>query len=148
MLNDINDDVNLLGMAYERKAPFVVGETMYIPGTRSIGDVIADALIPLGMLRYSKPYYEAAKLYNPGVKVFVGHSLGAAVAAELAKNLGGVSVGYGSPVKNSVNYADPRDVVPFTSLLTEGRLNHHVELSNSQPYLHHSMGSYASHVGG
>ena len=116
--------------------------TLYIPGTRRPSDILDDALIPLmpwqpwGPFGATQAVHDAESFFNgvPPSRV-VGHSLGAAVAAYLGSKYGVYSVGYGSPVSNDENYADPRDPV--------GTLVNSSPLGNSQAFIHHGVQSYA-----
>lgn len=91
-------------------------------------------MIPFG-LKGTAAYADAvAAVKGQRIDYVVGHSLGAAVAAELAPTLGALSVGFGSPVKNDINYADRRDIV---GLFVESEA-----LTNTQNLLHHGIQGY------
>lgn len=108
---------------------------LYIPGTRSSTDVLADLALPFGMLSVTPAYRDALhELMHNDVTTIVGHSLGAAVASELGKRYNVFNIGFGSPVKNTINYADPRDPV--------GLLVRSQGLTNKQPVLHHGVEGY------
>lgn len=127
--------ITSLAKAYDYNHPYVVGKTLFIPGTRSASDVLSDLAIPFGMLSITPAYQDAlAELLRSDVDTIVGHSLGAAVAAELGRKYNVFDVGFGSPVKNTINFADPRDPV--------GVFVHSQGLSNTQPFLHHGIGGY------
>jgi len=123
-------------LAYEADRPIHYMGTLYVPGTRSFHDLIDDAAIVLGVLKHTKSYGDAERAYlrSPTERI-VGHSLGAAVAAELAKHYTVYDVGFGSPVKNSANYADSRDIV--------GSFVASDNLRNNQPYIHHGTSYYS-----
>jgi hypothetical protein len=79
---------------------YVEGDTLFVSGTSSLGDVVDDASIPLGMTNRTKRYQEASQALsrNPQVKRVVGHSLGGSVALTIAQkhNLEGRT--YSAPV--------------------------------------------------
>jgi len=87
------------GVSYDSSA-----KTMYIKGTQDAQDVWDDLKIPLKRTMQSERYQQAEKVYlqlvNQGLPVdtVVGHSLGGAVALEMAKNYGLQSRTYGAPV--------------------------------------------------
>lgn len=125
-----------LQRAYRLDAPFVERGVLYIPGTRRWTDWLDNAKIPLGLLSHSAPFLEADRAFYsafPRPRMVVGHSLGAAVAAELHKKYGVLDVGYGSPVSNSINFADSRDPVH----LLRGPWASFHEIYNDQPWIHH-----------
>jgi len=109
----ISADLLNLSYSYRLGRPFVVGTTLYVPGTRRPTDILDDLMIPMDMVSYTFAYRDALDQLraNRGVDRIVGHSLGGAVAAELGRNFPLVTYGYGSPVRNDVNYADPFDPV-------------------------------------
>lgn len=131
----IEQDIKGLQLAYQYDQPTYYRGSLYIPGTRSFHDVMDDLTIPFGALKFTKAYDDAKRAFlrnTPGR--VVGHSLGAAVAAELSKRYAVYDVGYGSPVTNSTNYADHRDIV--------GLFVDSDDLRNNQPYLHHGINNY------
>ena len=91
-----------LDRAYARQdGVFVSGETEYIAGTKSFGDVIDDAAIPLGMTARTTRYRDASRtlVANPKIRRVIGHSLGGAVALQLQKDHPTLkSTTYGAPV--------------------------------------------------
>lgn len=132
----IDADLLWLKQAYLLGRPFTRGGTLYIPGTRRYSDILDDLLIPVGGLKYGYAYADALRAIRESpvtITRYVGHSLGAAVAQELSHTLGGMSYGYGSPVRNDVNYADEKDIV---GVFVPSR-----SLPNPS-LLHHSVGSY------
>ena len=83
------------------KGTFVAGDSLYIAGTKSAGDVVDDLSIPLGLTRKTARYRDASLVHgkNPQVQRVVGHSLGGAVALELQRQKPDLhSVTYGAPV--------------------------------------------------
>jgi len=101
-----------LSSAYAADMPLIIGDTLYVPGTRRFRDFVDDAIIFTPYFKQSVAYLEGLSAFHTQrVERVVGHSLGGAVAAELGKEFGVFNVGYGSPVKNTVNYADRRDPV-------------------------------------
>jgi len=119
---------------------------MYIPGTRNASDYLDDMLIPdmwlplpnsVQPFRLTAAYRDAERLYlQVHPKLVVGHSLGAAVAQELARTFGVRDVGVSSPVINLHNYADPRDPV--------GVLVRSQARANKQVFLHHGISDFQS----
>ena len=67
---------------------YVSGDTLFVAGTRSLRDVWDDLKIPFGLTSWSDRYQQADRVLeaSPQVRRVVGHSLGGAVALELAKN--------------------------------------------------------------
>ena len=64
---------------------YTYGDTLYIAGSKSLGDALDDLKIPFHATKYSKRYRDAEKrLANPTLDMtnVVGHSLGSAVALE------------------------------------------------------------------
>jgi hypothetical protein len=135
-MSDSTVESDLVGLrhAYERDQPYFLEGTLYIPGTRTGMDVVSDMLLASPVFRTSFAYREAERaflLHRP--ERVVGHSLGGAVAAYLGKDHGVYNVGYGSPISNDHNYADPRDPV--------GALVPSNAISNSS-FLHHGVTGY------
>ena len=64
------------------------GNTLYVAGTKSARNVLDDLKIPFYLTSWSDRYQEADRVLDawPQVTRIVGHSLGGAVALELAKN--------------------------------------------------------------
>lgn len=91
--------------------------TLYILGTdvgssHGLFDVFSD--LQIGSPSFGGTHAVQAALVALGggrPDRIVGHSLGGAVASYLGGQLGVFNVGYGSPVKNDENFADPRDPV-------------------------------------
>ena len=67
---------------------YVEGDTLFIAGTSSLGDVIDDGSIPLGMTNRTTRYEQASKTLSksPQVKRVVGHSLGGVLLLPLHSN--------------------------------------------------------------
>jgi len=97
---------------------------MYIAGTRSAVDWAADTLIPLGMTRHT-PRGKTAELfyslYRP-TRV-VGHSLGGAVALDIAEDHAIASTTYGAPVASLSSGDRHRDYFDPVSMFDFGATN-------------------------
>jgi pimeloyl-ACP methyl ester carboxylesterase len=67
---------------------YVSGDTLFVAGTKSLRDVWDDLKIPFGLTSWSDRYQQADRVLeaSPQVRRVVGHSLGGAVALELAQN--------------------------------------------------------------
>ena len=81
---------------------YPVGDTLFVAGTKSLQDVWDDIKIPFGLTSFSDRYQQADRVLeaNPQIRRVVGHSLGGAVALELAQNhprIGSTET-YGAPV--------------------------------------------------
>ena len=63
---------------------YMTGDSMYVAGTSSLGDVIDDIGIPLGLTRGTQRYIDAERVLQSNAKIRpgVGHSLGGAVSLE------------------------------------------------------------------
>ena len=80
---------------------YAKGDTLYIAGTKSFGDVLDDIAIPLGMTNTTARHRDAALVLNanPRIRRVVGHSLGGAVVMQLQKDNPKLqAVTYGAPV--------------------------------------------------
>ena len=68
---------------------YVFGDTLFVAGTKSLRDVWDDLKIPFGLTSWSDRYQQADRVLqaSPQVRRVVGHSLGGAVALELAKTI-------------------------------------------------------------
>ncbi len=85
------------------------GDTLYIAGTKSPGDVVDDLAIPLGMTDRTQRYRDASLVLNanPTINRVVGHSLGGAVALQLQKDDPKLqTVTYGAPVASTTGSSD------------------------------------------
>jgi hypothetical protein len=94
-------DTDGLNKAYSAdNKVYVEGDTLFIAGTTSFGDLVDDGTIPLGMTNRTKRYEQASKALSksPQVKRVVGHSLGGSVALTIAQKHDLVSRTYGAPV--------------------------------------------------
>jgi len=115
----ISDDISGLSAAYKANRPVVIGDVLYVPGTRKrageiipLTDIINDVSIFTPSFRQSSAYLDAFDAFKSSkINRIVGHSLGGAVASALGKDFDVYNVGYGSPVTNAENYADPYDPV-------------------------------------
>ena len=101
-------DAEGLDIAYRQKnGLYNYGNTLYIAGTKSLGDAFDVLKIPFHATRYIKRYRDAEKyIANPtkDISHVVGHSLGSAVSLELEKNY---------PNLKSTVYATPAISTPF-----------------------------------
>ena len=63
-------------------------DTLYAAGTDNLRDVWDDLKIPAGLAHYADRHQQADKVLDasPHIRKVAGHSLGGAVAIELAKN--------------------------------------------------------------
>ena len=79
---------------------YIEGDTMFIAGTASAGDVVDDVSIPLGRTNRTKRYEQAsmALAKSPQVTRVVGHSLGGSVTLQIAQQHNLLSRTYGAPV--------------------------------------------------
>lgn len=130
----ISLDISGLKKAYLQGKPLVIGDTLYIPGTRRPTDLLDDLLI-------GSPFFDKSFAVTDGGRTFarnrvkiervVGHSLGGAVASHLGRKHKILSVGYGSPVQNDLNYSSPYDPVSMfvrsNKLVNNSLLHHMVE---------------------
>lgn len=125
-------DVQGLDMAYAHYDNVVVsGQTMYISGTHPnasnrTSDYMTDLAIPLHLLATTHRYKQAAYhlSLHPEVKTLVGHSLGGAIAQELAAANGMHARVYGAPTlfgRDGVEYyrhtGDPVSVTNWVGAL-------------------------------
>ena len=64
------------------------GDTQHVAGSKNLRDVWDDLKIPFGLTSWADRYQQADKVLDasPQIRRVVGHSLGGAVALELAKN--------------------------------------------------------------
>jgi hypothetical protein len=83
------DDM-FLQKAYEREdGLYRQGNTLYIAGTKSFGDMRDDLLIPFHQTYRSQRWQDASKYVkeHTGVTTLVGHSLGGSVALDLQQHM-------------------------------------------------------------
>ena len=106
---------------------YMTGDSMYVAGTSSVGDVIDDIGIPLGLTRGTQRYIDAERVLqsNPKIRRVVGHSLGGAVSLELQKSRPYLeSRTYGAPVISMTpgerykSAGDPVSVLDFGAKTT------------------------------
>jgi hypothetical protein len=66
---------------------YMEGDSLFVAGTSSVGDVIDDIALPFGLTRGTQRYIDAERVLqaNPKISRLVGHSLGGAVSLELQK---------------------------------------------------------------
>ena len=104
------DDEAGLDQAYQTtEGTYTKGDTLYIAGTKSFGDVLDDIAIPLGLTNTTARHRDAALVLNanPRIRRVVGHSLGGAVALQLQKESPKLeAVTYGAPAFSLSGSAD------------------------------------------
>ena len=122
-VEQISDRVGLDRAYADPNKVFETGDTMYIAGTSSFGDVIDDIALPFGLTRRTQRYMAADRMLasNPKIRRVVGHSLGGAVALQMQKDhpqqLG--SRTYGAPVVSATpgeryrSWGDPVSILDF-----------------------------------
>ena len=130
----VNDKDGLDRAYASANKTFVAGDTLYVAGTSNLRDVMDDTLIPLGQTRHSQRYGQAERTLKamPQVRRVIGHSLGGAVALQLAKDHGLESRTFGAPVlsfsggERYRNYGDPISTTDFGAHTSYApRLNPH-----------------------
>lgn len=97
---------------------------MYVAGTRSMRDIADDFLIPFGLTRRSSRGIAAESmygLYHPSR--VVGHSLGGAVALDVAEDHHIKSTTYGAPLASFSTGDRYRDVFDPVSMFDFGATN-------------------------
>ena len=98
--DSIEDRVGLDKAYASQNNVYVEGDTLFVSGTSSAGDVVDDLAIPFGMTNRTKRYAEANAVMqeSPQIKRVVGHSLGGSVALTIAQQYQLKSRTYGAPV--------------------------------------------------
>ena len=96
-------DTQGLSRAYSRDNKiYRHGDTLYIAGTSSIGDVMEWPDIPLHKVPQTTRFKTADRYLNSeegrGINRYVGHSLGGSVALELSNRYNVPATTYGAPV--------------------------------------------------
>lgn len=129
----MEQDIDGLAMAYSSNAPVLYLGTLYIPGSRNAMNILDDLLIFSPVFGYSDAVYttEKALFRDKKPERLVGHSLGAAVAANLGKKWQIYNVGFGSPVYNNENYADVHDPIGLfvkSKYLENASFLHHADV--------------------
>ena len=83
----INDRVGLDRAYQDERKVFMTGDTLFVAGTSSIGDVLDDIALPFNLTRGTQRYIDAERVLaaNPKIRRVVGHSLGGAVSLELQR---------------------------------------------------------------
>jgi hypothetical protein len=121
----------------------VVGDTMYIAGTRTSGEWMLDVVLPFGGVKYQPRYRSAVSLLSPEVTQVVGHSMGGTVAQQLVRehsSLTGTS--YGAPPtlfklpgkRMSRRFTRKRDLLDPVSMFDLGAVTHNVWKPHSYGY--------------
>ncbi len=64
---------------------YMEGDSLFIAGTSSLGDVADDLALPFGLTRGTQRYIDAERVLkaNPKIRRVIGHNLGGAVTLEL-----------------------------------------------------------------
>jgi len=133
----MDSDVVGLEKAYASKSGlFSEGDTLFIAGTRDAVDVASWPTLPFTG-RLTKRYIDALPI-APAHHRFVGHSLGGAVAVDLAHDFGGASVTYGSPLPGQSSHANLLDPVALLGSVVAGRLP-----SDLRVRFGHMLGDYS-----
>jgi len=116
----------------------VVGDTMYIAGTRAPGEWVLDLALPFGGVKLQPRYKTAASRLTPSVTTVVGHSMGGTVAQQIVREnstLTGIS--YGAPPTfqhSSSRFTRKRDLFDPVSALDFGATTHNVWKPHSYNY--------------
>ena len=98
---------------------YMEGDSMYVAGTSSLGDVADDLALPFGLTKGTQRYIDAERVLqsNPKMRRVVGHSLGGAVSLELQRDhLDLHTRTYGAPVISMTpgeRYKSAGDLVSF-----------------------------------
>jgi len=148
-------DAEGLDIAYRQaNGLYNYGDTLYIAGTKSLGDAFDDLKIPFHATKYSQRYRDAEKhVANPtlGITNVVGHSLGSSVSLELQKNYPDLrSTTYATPTistpseTQNTRYRNPADPI---SILDRGasHVSNRVFLN---PFKSHSYDNFKKVSGG
>jgi pimeloyl-ACP methyl ester carboxylesterase len=99
--SEIEDRVGLDNAYADPHNVWMSGDSLYISGTHSMGDVADDLALPFGLTRGTQRFDEASRVLkaNPRIRRVVGHSLGGAVTLELGKMRPDLKTRtYGAPV--------------------------------------------------
>ena len=148
-------DAQGLDIAYRQaNGLYNYGDTLYIAGTKSLGDVYDDLKIPFHATKYSQRYRDAEKhVANPtlGITNVVGHSLGSSVSLELQKNYPDLrSTTYATPTistpseTQNTRYRNPADPI---SILDRGA-SHVSNRVSLNPFKSHSYDNFKNVSGG
>ena len=91
-----------LDRAYaDQRKVYMTGDTLFVAGTSSLGDVADDLALPFGLTKGTQRYIDTERVLkaNPKIRRVVGHSLGGAIGLELQKDHPELeSRTYGAPV--------------------------------------------------
>lgn len=110
-----------IDVSYAIGHPIMVGQVEVMRGTANLNDVLSWPGVPAGRF-YGKLWEEASSLarrYHP--TAFVGHSLGASYAAQLADDYHASYRGYGRPGLGVQRAGDVRNVGDPVSALLQGQ---------------------------
>ncbi len=147
-------DADGLDIAYRQgNGLYHYGNTLYIAGTKSLGDALDDLKIPFHATKYIKRYKDAERhVANPtnDISHVVGHSMGSSVALELEKNYPNLkSTVYATPTistpfeKQNARYRNPAD--PISILDRGANVSNEVSLN---PFKNHSYNTFKNVSGG
>ena len=86
-MTDIEDRAGLDKACADPHKVFMEGDSLYVAGTSSMGDVADDIYLPLNLTRGTQSFIDAERVLkaNPKIRYITGHSLGGAVALELQR---------------------------------------------------------------
>ena len=131
--------------AYQAEAGlYPEGDTLYIAGTKSFGDVVDDITIPFGLTNMTQRYHDATLVLNknPQITKIIGHSLGGAVALELQKQQPSIQTRtYGAPVFSTAGTSERfREVGDPVAMFDFGAIT-----SRPTSFNPHSFGRIATH---
>ncbi len=77
-----------LDRAYaDQRKVYMTGDTLFVAGTSSLGDVADDLALPFGLTKGTQRFIDAERVLkaNPKIRCITGHSLGGAVSLELQR---------------------------------------------------------------
>ena len=85
--SEIEDRVGLDKAYADPHKVYMEGDSLFVAGTSSMGDVVDDLALPFGLTRGTQRFDDASRVLkaNPRIRRVVGHSLGGAVSLELGK---------------------------------------------------------------
>ena len=97
----IEDRVGLDRAYADPRKVYMEGDSIYVAGTSSLGDVMDDLALPFGLTKGTQRFIDAERVLqaNPKIRRVVGHSLGGAVALEMQRDHPDIKTRtYGAPV--------------------------------------------------